>query len=144
MWGRNSRLDNLHAAFLLFQFHDFVEAINRRREIADMYLNGLDNINGLSLPFFDNDIDHFDTFQNFEVLSDKRDELKAYLADNGIGTIIQWGGKAIHQFANLELDRFSLPVTDNYFDKCLLLPMNTLLENDEINYIIKKVKNFYV
>ena len=143
MWGRNSRLDNLHAAFLLFQFQDFKKTVDRRREIANMYLDALGNIDGLCLPFFEKDTDHFDTFQNFEILSDSRDKLKAYLADNGIGTIIQWGGKAIHQFDKLGLCEFDVPVTDKYFEQCLLLPMNTLLEDDEISYVIKKIKTFY-
>jgi hypothetical protein len=30
-----------------------------------------------------------------------RDELKEYLSSKGIGTLIQWGGKAVHEFKDL-------------------------------------------
>ena len=34
---------------------------------------------------------HFDTFQNYEIQLEKRNELKNFLKANGVGTIIQWG-----------------------------------------------------
>jgi len=143
MWGRNSRLHNLHAAFLFFQFKDFNKTVSRRREIAQIYFEELKNCDDIKLPIFSNDSDHFDTFQNFEVLANDRDSLKEYLSKNNIGSIIQWGGKAIHQFENLGLNDFLLPKTDAYFKKCLLLPMNLFLSDSDIKYIADTIKNFY-
>ena len=37
--------------------------------------------------------DNFDIFQNYEFTADNRDELKKYLEENGIKTLIQWNGK---------------------------------------------------
>ena len=59
--------------------------------------------------------DRFDTFQNFEIRCEQRDELKVFLADNGIGTLIQWGGKAIHQIRGLEFDCNDLDFTEKLF-----------------------------
>ena len=37
-WGRNSRLDNLQAAILNFNLSSYENVIQRRREIASIYL----------------------------------------------------------------------------------------------------------
>jgi len=142
MWGRNSRLHNLHAAFLNFQFKSFNKTIQRRREVAKLYHKYLVDESNIKLPLFDDD-NHFDTFQNFEVLVNKRDQLKEFLAINNIGTIIQWGGKAIHQFERLGLNHFDLPQTDKYFENCLMLPMNLFISNDDVKYVSQKIIEFY-
>ena len=72
--------------------------ISRRRHIADIYQEQLGSIEQLVLPpVSDSSPDHFDVFQNYEIEAEGRDELKEYLAEQGIGTLIQWGGKAVHQ-----------------------------------------------
>ena len=49
----------------------------------------------------------------------QRDELKGYLNECGIGTLIQWSGKAIHHHVNLKFN-YELKKTDEYFKKILL------------------------
>ena len=46
VWGFNSRLDNLQAAILSFFFQDYDKTINRRRYVADLYHEGLKDIDG--------------------------------------------------------------------------------------------------
>ncbi|MAU64797.1 MAG: cell wall biogenesis protein [Dehalococcoidia bacterium] len=143
-WGFNSRLDNLQAAILLEKFKSFNEDIERRRTIAKIYNNEINVGNNVTLPPGPTDEGlYFDTYQNYELRAQKRDELKSYLSENGIGTIIQWGGKAIHQEPNLGLTHFNLPYTDKFFEECLMLPMNTSLTDDEALYITKKINSFY-
>ena len=143
-WGRNSRLDNIQAAILSFKLKSYDKVITRRRQVAQIYQDRLEHLNELTLPAAPNDEgDNFDTYQNYELRAQKRDELKSYLSENGIGTIIQWGGKAIHQEPNLGLTHFNLPYTDKFFEECLMLPMNTSLTDDEALYITKKINSFY-
>jgi dTDP-4-amino-4,6-dideoxygalactose transaminase len=142
-WGRNSRLDNLHAAFLFHKLKSYPEVIQRRRSIASKYQEQLENLNELNLPIApDGEPDHFDVFQNYELEADRRDELKEYLFQNGVGTLIQWGGKAVHQFPELGFN-LSLPKTEKFFDRCIMLPMNTFLSDDEVDYICETVIKFY-
>ena len=68
---------------------------------------------------------------------------RIFLATNNIGTIIQWGGKAIHQFESLGLTHFTLPNTDKYFEQCLMLPMNLFISDEDIKYISQKIIEFY-
>lgn len=142
--GFNSRLDNLQAAILFEKFKTFDDDIEKRRHIAQIYNDEIIQGNHITLPSppVENSI-NFDTFQNYELRAQKRDELKTFLTENGIGTIIQWGGKAIHQIEKLGLTHFDLPYTDQFFKECLMLPMNTSLTDEDAMYISKKINEFY-
>ena len=144
-WGFNSRLDNLQAAILLEKLKTFDQDIIRRRAIAEIYNNEIIHGENIKLPPGPiTDGPYFDTFQNYELRALRRNKLKAFLFNNGIGTIIQWGGKAIHQEPNLGLTHFNLPYTDKFFKECLMLPMNTSLTDKQAIYIANKVNDFYV
>ncbi|MDB4737524.1 DegT/DnrJ/EryC1/StrS family aminotransferase [Verrucomicrobiales bacterium] len=143
-WGLNSRLDTLNAAICLTKLKIHPQEIARRREIARLYQHELENIGDLTLPPGpDDDPDRFDCYQNYEIESGHREKLRNYLNENGIGTIIQWAGTPVHQFSGLHLPNYSLPITEAFFEKCFLLPMNTSLENAEIEYICSIIKKFY-
>lgn len=143
LWGRNSRLDNLHAAVMLVKLRVYPQEIARRRELAALYQQGLGDIPELALPPApDSSPDHFDIYQNYELQADRRDALRAQLETRGVKTIIQWGGQAIHQFPALGLGA-RLPRTDRLFTRCLLLPMNTSLTNEEAGYICTQIRAFY-
>ena len=78
-WGSNSRLDNLQAAILDLKLKTFDQDIQRRRQIAGMYHQALFEIDDLVLPPGpDEDINHFDVFQNYELESSRRDALRTY------------------------------------------------------------------
>ena len=84
----------------------------------------------------------FDTFQNYEIQVEKRSELQEHLKNNGVGTLIQWGGKAIHQWEHFEFNK-TLPVAESFFEKCIMLPINLFISNEDIIYVTKKIKEFY-
>lgn len=143
MWGFNSRLDNMQAAYLYFQFKNYQKTINRRRSIASRYEDNLNSLKEIILPPApESDPDHFDVFQNYEIEAERRDDLQKYLTQVGVGTIVQWGGKAVHQFKKLGFNQ-SLPVTERLFNRMLLLPMNMSLSDDEIDYISDSIIKFY-
>ena len=144
LWGTNSRLDNLQAAFLDIQFRDYDHIVSRRREIAALYQKELCDVAQLMLPPAPTEgSDHFDAFQNYEIQAERRDELKTALREAGIGTLIQWGGKAVHQFEALGMNHFSLPKTDAFFKKCIMLPMNMTLDDEDVLYVCNSIKSFY-
>jgi dTDP-4-amino-4,6-dideoxygalactose transaminase len=143
-WGLNSRLDNLQAAILNFKLKSFAQEIKRRREIAAHYQAMLGEIDDLLLPPApDEDPDHFDTYQNYEIESARRDELQAYLGQNGVRAIVQWGGKAVHQFEGLGFGQVKLPFTEKMFTRCLMLPMNTFLADEDVDYVGRVIRRFY-
>lgn len=142
-WARNSRLDNLQAAFLLLQLKDYPKVIERRRAIAAIYQSRLGGCERVGLPPApDSDPRHFDIYQNYEIAADRRDELRAYLKDRGVGTLIQWGGRAVHHFTKLGFTQ-RLPRTDDFFRRCLLLPLNMSVSDDDVHYVCDCALDFY-
>ena len=142
-WGRNSRLDNLQAAILSHKLKSYQNVIERRREVAQIYQDRLGKLSELQLPPPpDSNQANYDVYQNYELQADKRDELKTYLGEYGIGTLIQWGGLAVHQFTQLGFNQ-SLPMTEKFFERCIMLPMNIFISNDDIEYICETVTSFY-
>lgn len=142
-WGYNSRLDNMQAAILDYKLKSYPQEIERRRSIAARYQAGLGDLAELTLPPAPGaDARHFDVYQNYELAADRRDELRTYLDNHGVKTIIQWAGTPVHQFKELGF-RVELPKTDTFFKRCLMLPMNSAVTDEEIDYIVKVIRNFY-
>jgi len=143
VWGYNSRLDNLQAAILNYFFDSYQKIVTRRRAIARLYQERLSDLSMLVLPPSpDSSSEHFDVYQNYEIEAEKRDNLKNYLAEKGIGTLIQWGGKAVHEFRDLGFTQ-SLPYTENLMRSSLMLPLNMTVTDDDVDYICDCVRKFY-
>jgi dTDP-4-amino-4,6-dideoxygalactose transaminase len=108
-----------------------------------MYRERLEALDELRLPPGpDGAPDHFDVYQNYEIETRNRDGLREFLKSRGVGTLVQWGGKAVHQFAGLGF-RQRLPFTEALFERLLLLPMNTGLTDDDIGYVCEQIEEFY-
>ncbi len=142
-WGYNSRLDNLQAAILNYKLDYYDDEVSRRREIAELYQTGLSSIEQLKLPPAPNENnEYFDVYQNYEIWAEKREELREFLKEKGVGTLIQWSGQPVHSLKKLGFN-MTLPFTDNFFKGCMMIPMNTSLSNDDVYYVIDCIKEFY-
>jgi len=142
-WGFNSRLDNLQAAILDARLKNFAAVIERRRAIARLYRSRLHGLEELKLPPGpDGDAEHFDIYQNYEIEAMRRDGLQAHLKAGGIGTLVQWGGKAVHQWDKLGFTE-KLPFTEKLFERMLLLPLNMSLSDDDVNVVCDAIYAFY-
>lgn len=128
-WGFNSRMDNLQAAILNVKFKYYNKILARRKEIAKMYDKALKNINNLELPLHTPGR----VWQDYIVRTTKRDELFTFLKEQGIETLKN----------NYPFPVPKLPQSQAYEDETLRLPCNEVLTNKEVNYVIKKIKEFY-
>ena len=143
LWGLNSRMDNVHAAILKYRLTFLNEYIDRRREIAKIYNDGLSGISGLRLPPPPEEAgDHFDVFQNYEIEAERRDDLVDYLEEKGIGVALPWGGKGVHQFEALGFTDIKLPRTEALLRKAVMLPIYPGLEDDQVNYTVESIRQF--
>ena len=143
LYGFNGRLDNLHAAILGFKLKYYDEDIARRRSLALIYQECLEGLDTLLLPPAPNsDPRHFDVFQNYEIEAVNRDALRKFLEKNGVGTILQWGGYALHQFPDLGLNN-DLPYTEAMTKKFMLLPMHPMLKDEDVLHICGLIEQFY-
>lgn len=142
-WGRNSRLDNIQAAILDYRLSSYDKIVERRRAIAAIYQERLGKLEELQLPPAPNaNSDHFDIYQNYELQADRRDNLKEYLRMNGIGTLVQWGGKGVHQWERLGFS-VKLPKVERFFERCIMFPINMFISNDDVHYVCDQVEAFY-
>jgi len=142
-WGLNSRLDNLQAAILDYRLEKHDAAIARRRELARAYGAALAEVaEVVRPPAPDADALHFDVYQNYEIEAEERDRLREFLAERGVGTLVPWGGKAVHQCAALGLEA-RLPTTEKLFERLLLLPMHAWLTDDDVAMVAGAVREFY-
>ncbi len=143
-WAFNCRLDNLQAALLDLKLKQLPEWIKRRREIALLYYAKLSQVTEVRLPpppaFHGS---YYDSFQNYEIEAQDRDRLVSYLKENGVEILIPWGGRAVHQFEELQLSGFHLPRTERLFREVLMLPLTTELSNEQIDYVANTIHNFY-
>jgi dTDP-4-amino-4,6-dideoxygalactose transaminase len=142
-WGLNSRLDNLQAAILDARLKEYPAVIERRRAIARLYRAQLSVLEELKLPPGpDDDADHFDIYQNYEIEAQQRDPLRAHLREYGIGTLLPWGGKAVHQWDKLGFAK-KLPLTEKMFEQILLLPLNMSITDEEVTHVCNAIYHFY-
>jgi len=143
-WSFNCRLDNLHAAILDLKLKQVPAWIEHRRRIALIYHEHLSDLSQLLLPPppFANGV-YFDVFQNYEIEAENRDRLKLYLEENGIETMIPWGGKGVHQFTALGLTHYSLPCTEKMLGHALMLPMHCELTDGQVVYVAETIHHFY-
>jgi dTDP-4-amino-4,6-dideoxygalactose transaminase len=143
-WSFNCRLDNIHAAVLDAKLKYMPPWIQRRREIAHIYQEGLQGIPQLLLPpppLEEGPL--FDVFQNYEIEAKDRDALIAHMTEQGVETMLPWGGKGVHQFEALGLTHHQLPRTERMFEEVLMVPMHPELSDSDVDYVVETIRSFY-
>ena len=140
-YGWTSRLDNLQAAVLNVKIKQLPQWIERRREIAGLYQKELTGVPQLKLPLFDGS-QRFDVFQNYVLRAQKRDELYEFLKEKEVETLIK-DPVANHRHSALGLSHFNLPFSEQLTKEVISFPLYPELTNEQIEYTIKCVKEFY-
>src|SRR5262249_18924069 len=108
--GQTPPLDNVQAAVLDFKLTQVSGWIAHRREIAARYRKGLQDIAEVSLPHFAGK-DYEDVYQNYVIRTQRRDELRAHLREDGIETLVSWP-KPMWHHRGLNLGHYHLPQTE--------------------------------
>lgn len=138
--GINSRLDDLQAGILSIKLKYLDEWNQRRKKIAEIYLQELQNIQDLILPEFN----HGYVWHIFPVRTKKRHELKEFLMKNGIGINVHYP-KAVHlqhAYKNLGLKTGVLPIAEKIGAEVLSLPIGPHLSEEEVRYCVKVLKKW--
>lgn len=141
--GVNSRLDNMQAGILDVKLKYLDEYIAVRRNAAERYDDLLMNVNGISIPKRSGHCDH--TFHQYTVqVASRRDELKEYLSQKGIPSMIYYPlplykQKAYEKYVGTN---FELQTTEELCKTVLSLPMHTELTEEEQVHIVDSIKEF--
>ena len=139
--GCNSRLDSIQAEILNVKLKYLDEYNSNRRIMANNYSLAFAKINELQTPKVIKNSDHVYHQYTLRVLNGKRDELKSYLNDLGIPSMIYYP-IPIHK-QKPYLNNQSLENTDILSKEVISLPIHTELENSNQDYIIEMIKNFF-
>ena len=143
--GRNSRLDEIQAAVLDVKLKYLEEDNEHRRVVAHYYYEHIDHPL-VSLP--DLLPDEQNVYHLFPILvsGGKRDALQAYLADNGVESLIHYP-IAPHQQecyakAAWNMPRLHLPVTERIANEELSIPMGPALSLGDAKRVVEVVNCF--
>lgn len=113
----NSKMDELQAAFLRVKLRYLKAENKKRKQLAQLYMAGLQDLEWLELPDLEDSVIH-----QFVIKTKHRDRLKQFLIDKKIETLIHYENMA---------DVLSLPIASHLTEK-------------QIEYVIKIIKTFKV
>lgn len=138
--GYNSRLDELQAAFLSVKLLHLDAINNHKRKLARLYLDHLDKSKFI-LPV--EHADYHNVYHIFNIRHNRRDELKKYLFDNGIGTEIHYPLAPHHQNALKDLFiNKNFPLSEAIHNTTLSLPCSFIHTEADVYKVIEVMNRF--
>ncbi len=140
--GYQERLDELQAAMLRVKLRYLDEWVNKRQHVAAMYdemLTGLP----VQPPVVADGNNH--AFYLYTIKTKRRDELKQYLLDHGIGCYVVYPYLVPETgaYQSLSVDRTTLPQAAQDVDQILSLPMFPELTDQEVMQVCNTIRAFY-
>jgi dTDP-4-amino-4,6-dideoxygalactose transaminase len=141
--GINSRLDGLQAAILLAKLPHLTSWTEARRHVADRYTDLFKSIRNVETPKVASERDH--VYHLYVIRTDRRDELKRYLAGAGIATVLNYS-KALPfypAYAYLQHDPRDFPVAFGDQSRILSLPIYPEISDAMINFVRDRVAEFF-
>jgi len=142
--GYNARLDELQAAILRIKLRRLEQWNARRREIARKYDERLRG-SGVIPPEIPADIRrHVFYTYTIRVTGGRRDDLRKYLGEHGIGTQIHYP-VPIHLQQSAEFLGYrkgDLPVTEKVAGEVLSIPMFPELTDEQVDRVATAIREF--
>lgn len=143
--GYNSRLDELQAAILNVKFPHLNRWSELRRDKAANYTQLLNEagLEQVITPYAEAYNEHI--YHQYTIRVAHRDELQAYLKDNGIETMIYYPLPLHLQpvFQYLGYNVGDLPESEKAATEALSLPMFPELKLEQQQYVVEKIAQFY-
>jgi len=133
--GYNFRMTNMQAAVAKAQVEQIEEILNKRKKIEERYNKGLKDVKGITL------MPNRDVLWYYDLLAEDRDALRKYLEKHEIDTRVFF--KPMSQqpmYFNSEWKKLKAA---KFAEKGLYLPTYTDLSEEDQDYIISKIKDFY-
>jgi len=149
--GWNSRMDTFQAAVLEVKLRRIEAGNARRRELAGLYdqlfqsagLAARNIAEGIVLPTTDPRAVH--VFHQYVIRAPRRDELRAFLAAEQIGTEIYYP-LPLHlqeSLASLGYRKGDFPESERAANEVLALPIYPELREDEVETVVDAIRRFY-
>lgn len=136
--GFNSRLDEMQSAFLRIKLRYLDNWNNRRKNIANYYLENLKQLNNIKLPVilnYNNPAWHL-----FVIRNEKRDYLQQQLNKSGIDTIIHYPiPPHLSSAYQQEYQEYNFPLTEKIAQEIISLPISPHLSQKELEIITQTI-----
>lgn len=145
--GLNSRLDGFQGAVLRVKLPYLDGWSDKRKENADRYRSFFTDAGvteQIGLPFERENVRHI--YNQFVIrVPNKRDDLRAYLTENGIGTDVYYPVSLHLQecFAYLGYREGDLPESERASRETLALPIYPELKPEQQEYVVGKIVEFF-
>ena len=144
-WGVNMRLQPLQAIVASHRLDALPATIDKRNVNAKSLDKGLLELDDyVVLP--NRNINNVETFALYMILAKDRNKLIEYLINKGIEAKIHYPIPLNKQKAAINtcvFDNSKLPEVNHQADHLITLPIHQYINQDQINYMIKTIKNFY-
>jgi dTDP-4-amino-4,6-dideoxygalactose transaminase len=134
----------LQAAFLRVKLKHLDDWNKRRNNIAEYYLQNLNDIPGLILPQVAPEASH--VWHLFVIRHPKRDQLQEYLTQISIGTLIHYPvpPHLSDAYRDLGYQEGTFPITESIAKTVLSIPMGPHLGLEDAAFVAEKIKEFCV
>lgn len=141
--GINSRLDAIQAAVLRVKLRHLNNWSKKRAENAEIYNQELKGVGDIITPITPENRNHI--YNQYTIRTSKRDELKNYLKERNIPSMVYYPLPLHLQpaFSYLGHDKGDYPEAEKASQEVLSLPIYPELTREEIAEVIKAIKNFY-
>ena len=141
--GTNSRLDPLQASMLQVKCRYLPQWTEQRIANAKRYNELLSHVDQIELPAVRQNTKH--TFHQYVIRAARRDELRNFLFDQGIQTLIHYPSALpnLPAFRYLNHSKDDFPVASRCQEEVLSLPIHPELLQDQIAYVCENIKKFY-
>jgi UDP-2-acetamido-2-deoxy-ribo-hexuluronate aminotransferase len=136
--GIGGRLDTMQAAILLAKLPYFKKELKERQKVADHYTSGLSKI--LQTPIIK--LNRSSAWAQYTLRVKNRDTLQIKLKENGIPTSVFYPIPLHLQecFQYLRHQQGDFPISEKASNEVMSIPMNPFLINDQIDYVINKLR----
>jgi dTDP-4-amino-4,6-dideoxygalactose transaminase len=140
--GRNSRLDGLQAAILIVKMKHLPVWTDRRISIAEHYFECLKDVGDIVLPVRQDWAKQ--VYHLYVIRTDRRDELKCYLAEQGVQTGVHYPTSLSKLAAYKYVGQGQECTFANESDNSLLsLPIGEHLNKQSVDEVTMHIKSFF-
>ena len=146
--GFNYRITDIQAALGLSQLKKLERFTRRRREIAQYYDEAFADLNCISLP--QKHPDHrarsshhlYIVLFDFDAIGKKRQQFLQHIGKQKVGAQVHYIPIYRHPFYESRegMGRSDFPTTENYYERCLSIPLFPDLTDEEIERVIRTIR----
>ncbi len=135
----NHKIDTINASFLLIALDELDKKMTKRHYIASSLNKRLTK----KIRFQKTKKDEVHSRYVYPIITDKRDDLKRHLENNGIETKVMHYPLACDAQVYRKYNNYPLPKSYELINKNLILPSHEKLNENDLDYLINTVNAFF-